>query len=118
MIRFPVEINSCAPYLDEQLEMIRPKVIVTLGRFSFSKFFPGEAISRARGKPRDWNGLVVYPMYHPAAALRNPNLRHCPDGGLLPRCRTWSGEVSERKTVDRRRAERSLPISQLNMFGQ
>ena len=72
---FPAEIAACAPYLDEQIEMVRPKVIVALGRYSFSKFFPDEAISKARGKPRDWRGIVVYPMYHPAAALRNGNLR-------------------------------------------
>ena len=72
---FPAEISSCSGYLDRQIEMIDPKVIVALGRFSFAKFFPNEPISRARGKPRLWNGLVVYPMYHPAAALHNPNLR-------------------------------------------
>ena len=72
---FPAEISACAGYLDEQIEMIRPKVIVALGRYSFSKFFPNEAISKARGRPRRWRGMVVYPMYHPAAALRNGNLR-------------------------------------------
>ena len=72
---FPAEIAACAPYLDEQIETVRPKVIVALGRYSFSKFFPGEAISKARGKPRAWRGMVVYPMYHPAAALRNGSLR-------------------------------------------
>ena len=72
---FPAEISACSGYLDRQIEMIKPKVIVALGRFSFAKFFPTETISRARGKPRLWNGLVVYPMYHPAAALHNPNLR-------------------------------------------
>ena len=72
---FPAEISACSGYLDRQIEMIDPKVIVALGRFSFAKFFPRETISRARGKPRLWNGLVVYPMYHPAAALHNPNLR-------------------------------------------
>lgn len=71
----PGETQACQPYLDRQLEMISPKVVVTLGRYSFSKFFPGESISRARGKPRRWKGLVVYPMYHPAAALHNPKLR-------------------------------------------
>ena len=72
---FPAEIAACAPYLDEQIEMVRPKVIVALGRYSFSKFFPGEAIGKARGKPREWRGAVVYPMYHPAAALRNGSLK-------------------------------------------
>ena len=69
------EIDACGSYLDQQIEMISPKVIVTLGRFSFSKFFPGEAISKARGRPRGWRDLMVYPMYHPAAALHNPGLR-------------------------------------------
>ena len=71
----PTELEACAPYLDRQIEMISPSVIVALGRFSFSKFFPGESISRARGKPRKWKDIVVFPMYHPAAALHNPGLK-------------------------------------------
>ena len=71
----PGEIQACGPYLDRQIELIDPKVIVALGRYSFSKFFPGEAISRARGKPRRWGRRIVFPMYHPAAALRNGRLR-------------------------------------------
>jgi uracil-DNA glycosylase family 4 len=71
----PGEIQACKPYLDRQLELIRPRVVVTLGRYSFAKFFPDEPIGKARGTPRRWNGLTIYPMYHPAAALRNGNLR-------------------------------------------
>jgi DNA polymerase len=71
----PGEVKACKPYLDEQIELIAPKIIVALGRHSFGKFFPDESISKARGKPRTWNGTIVYPMYHPAAALRNPRLR-------------------------------------------
>ena len=71
----PGEIESCRPYLDRQIEMIGPKVVVTLGRYSFERFFPGEAIGKARGKPRSWNGRMVYPMYHPAAALHNSSFR-------------------------------------------
>jgi len=71
----PGEIRECKPYLDRQLELISPKVLVALGRYSFSSFFPGESISKARGKPRRWRNLMVYPMYHPAAALHNPRLR-------------------------------------------
>lgn len=69
------ELQACADYLDRQIALIDPKVIVTLGRFSFGKFFPGRTISRERGKPRMWNGRMIYPMYHPAAALHNPNLK-------------------------------------------
>ena len=71
----PGEISACGPYLDRQIEMIAPKVVVTLGRYSFGKFFPKDSIGKARGKPQRWNGLVIYPMYHPAAALHNPALR-------------------------------------------
>lgn len=71
----PGEIAACQPYLDEQLEIISPKVVVALGRYSFARFFPNEAIGKARGKARRWNNLLVYPMYHPAAALRNGRLR-------------------------------------------
>ncbi len=70
----PGETSKCAPYLNLQLDMVAPRIIVSLGRHAFSKFFPGEPIGKARGKTRIWNGLAVYPMYHPAAALRNPKL--------------------------------------------
>ena len=69
------EIEACSTYLDAQIALIDPKVIVTLGRYSFAKFFPGRTISRERGKPRMWRGRMVYPMYHPAATLHNPRLR-------------------------------------------
>ena len=71
----PIEIRSCGPYLDRQIELIAPKVIVTLGRYSTAKFFPDEPIGKLRGTPANWNGIVVYPMYHPAAALRNSTIR-------------------------------------------
>ena len=71
----PIEIRSCGPYLDRQIELIAPKVIVTLGRYSTAKFFPDEPIGKLRGTPANWNGITIYPMYHPAAALRNSTIR-------------------------------------------
>ena len=71
----PGEIRACKPYLDRQLAIIKPKIVVALGRYSFARFFPSEPIGKARGKLRKLNGLNIFPMYHPAAALRNPNLR-------------------------------------------
>jgi len=71
----PEEIEACRPFLDKQIEIIKPKIIVTLGRFSMQKFFPNEFISRIHGQARfvDLNGqkTIVIPMYHPAAALRS-----------------------------------------------
>ena len=71
----PGEMAACRKYLDRQLEVISPKVIVTLGRYSLASFLPGEAIGKARGRPRSVNGTTVYPVYHPAAALRQQALR-------------------------------------------
>ena len=71
----PGEITACRKYLDRQIELLQPKVIVTLGRFSLAQFFPNESISRAHGRPRAWNGHTVMPMYHPAAALHQGNMR-------------------------------------------
>ena len=71
----PIEIRSCGPYLDRQIELIAPRVIVTLGRYSTAKFFPDEPIGKLRGSPARWRGITVYPMYHPAAALRNSSIR-------------------------------------------
>jgi DNA polymerase len=50
-------------------------VLVTLGRHAMGKFLPGESISRIHGKPRVVAGVTVFPMFHPAAALRSPSLR-------------------------------------------
>ena len=71
----PDEIGACAHFLQAQIDTIRPKVIVTLGRFSMAKFFPGEAISRIHGNPRKQGDVVYFPLYHPAAALHQPALR-------------------------------------------
>ena len=71
----PEEISACAPYLDRQIEAINPKVIVTLGRFSMQKFFPGASISSIHGRARKMNGRICVPMYHPAAGLHKTELR-------------------------------------------
>ena len=71
----PTEIAACKKYLDRQIELVDPKLIVTLGRFSLGRFFPGESITRARGKLREKDGRHIFPVLHPAAALRRPELR-------------------------------------------
>ena len=71
----PVEMAACRKYLDRQIAAIAPKVIVTLGRHSLTSFLPKETITKARGRPRIVNGTTLFPMYHPAAALHQQNLR-------------------------------------------
>lgn len=71
----PSEIDACRDYLDEQIDLIDPLVIVTLGRYSMAKFFPRQTISRIHGQPKEIAGAWYVPMYHPAAALHQGNLR-------------------------------------------
>lgn len=71
----PDEIEACKPYLDHQIAILDPPVIVTLGRFSMARYFPNAKISAIHGKPKYADDRAYYPLYHPAAALRNPALR-------------------------------------------
>ncbi len=73
----PAEIEFFRPFLDEQIEVISPEVIVTVGRFSMYKFLgDGVSISRIHGTPRKVGKYIIFPMFHPAAALRNPPTMH------------------------------------------
>jgi len=69
------EVIACRDYLDEQIELVDPLVVVTLGRFSMAKWFQGQTISKIHGTVRQIDGRFVVPMFHPAAALHQQNLR-------------------------------------------
>ena len=71
----PDEITACSGYLDHQIELIDPDVIVTLGRFSMQRWFKNERISKIHGEPRAEGKRLIVPMYHPAAALHQAALR-------------------------------------------
>jgi uracil-DNA glycosylase len=67
----PDEIETCRPYLEQQIEMIRPKVIVTLGRFAAQLLLETkEGITKLRGKSYPFRTGVLIPTFHPAAVLR------------------------------------------------
>jgi len=69
------ELEACAGYLERQIKAINPKVIVTLGRYSMARFFPGAKISAIHGQAKKVDGRVVVAMFHPAAALHQPSLK-------------------------------------------
>lgn len=71
----PEELETCSGYLDRQLEAIRPKVVVTLGRYSMARYMSNAKISHIHGRAKKVKGLLVVPFYHPAAALHRPSLR-------------------------------------------
>ncbi len=68
----PEEIEAYKPYLTRQIDIIQPKVIVALGRFSMNYFLPDAKITRDHGRIWSVDGRIVMPVYHPAAALRSP----------------------------------------------
>jgi uracil-DNA glycosylase family 4 len=72
----PDELEACHPYIQRQVEIIQPRVIVTLGRFALQSL-TGKTygISSARGQWLDYNGVKVMPTYHPAYLLRTPSAK-------------------------------------------
>ncbi|MDR0398970.1 MAG: uracil-DNA glycosylase [Endomicrobium sp.] len=72
----PLEMETCKHYLDEQIEIIKPKIIVALGASSAkSLLYSEESISKIRGIVKEYKGIKLMPTYHPAALLRNPSLK-------------------------------------------
>lgn len=76
----PAEKKAFMPYLLKQLEIIKPKAVITLGRHSMEYFLPGAVIGDIHGQPHkvkidDDDELMIIPLYHPAAALYNGSLR-------------------------------------------
>lgn len=63
------EVSACAPWLSQQLALIAPKLIVTLGRYAMEVFLPGRKISEVHGKPFSQGDRIILPLYHPAVAL-------------------------------------------------
>ena len=94
----PEEIETCTrDYLDRQIQAIKPKVIVTLGRFSMALYLPNAKISEVHGQPLRVKGRLVMPMYHPAAALHQASLRPVAesDFAMLPDLISQVAEVPE-----------------------
>ena len=102
----PLELAACRPYLDRQIEMIDPRVIVTLGRHSLGTFFPGEVISRIHGTIRTNGGRHFFPMYHPAAALHQPKYRET----IMDDMRKLGLWLHERERLEKHTAEAQLTL--------
>jgi len=101
----PGEIDACKDYLDRQIELIDPKVIVTLGRYSMARWFPGARISKIHGSPKRVGERFIIPFYHPAAALHQASLRQTveEDFKRLPdfveQAKNWENGGSEETTT-------------------
>ena len=104
----PVEILNCRKWLERQIELIHPKMIVTLGRYSMEMFFPGKSISKVHGTTKKQDNVIYYAMYHPAAALHQQSLRQAIEADMLriPTILAQAESLEESKQQPR----------QLNMF--
>ena len=71
----PSEIVACAPWLAAQVALIRPRIVVTLGRYSLEAFLPGMRIADVHGRPHRRGLRTILPLYHPSYALHNPAAR-------------------------------------------
>ncbi len=79
----PGEIQACSRWLDHQIELICPRMIVTLGRYSMARYFPNQSISKVHGKTSKQDNIIYYAMYHPAAALHQGSLRKVIEADML-----------------------------------
>lgn len=104
----PAEIVACRPWLERQIELISPKMIVTLGRYSMAMFFPGKSISKIHGTAQKRGNVIYYAMYHPAAALHQQSLRQEIEADMLK----IPSVLAEVENV----AETKSQPQQLNMF--
>jgi DNA polymerase len=99
----PAETDACRKWLDRQIEIIRPRMIITLGRYSLAKYFPHDSIGKVHGKARKMGDVIYYPMYHPAAALHQGSLRRIIEADMLkiPEILARSEEVTEADSESR-----------------
>ena len=93
----PAEIDHCNPWLEDQIAQLRPRLIVTLGRYSMARFFPGRSIGKVHGTAQKNDGIIYFAMYHPAAALHQQNLRQTiiEDMRRIPPLLVQTGNVPE-----------------------
>ena len=88
----PNEVRSCKTYLDQQINIVNPRIVVSVGRYSLLHFRPEGKISLDHGKLFHWQTRALYPIYHPAAALRNKDVFRSLDIDIkrLPEILLWS----------------------------
>ena len=109
----PHQLKACEKWLQRQLEIIGPKVIVTLGRYSMAKYFSGQTISRIHGQPRRVGGLLIVPMYHPAAALHQGGLRRTIEEDFKKLPPLLESELAEKQKPE---PEPAPKIQQMKLF--
>ncbi len=111
----PGEIAGCRPWLDRQITVIKPAIIVTLGRHSMEMFFPGKSISKIHGTYIKKDGFICFAMYHPAAALHQQSLRQEIEADIL-KIRPLLEELEKERKQLETKPENNPEPKQLNLF--
>jgi uracil-DNA glycosylase len=111
----PEELEACRSYLDRQIAIIKPKVIVTLGRYSMQRWFPEASISRIHGQAKRDGDMMIVAMFHPAAALHQPKYRPMllEDFGKLP---GYIALLNKEQPVQKTASAPTDDIEQLSLF--
>ena len=94
----PEELSACAAYLENQIEIINPKLIITLGRYSMAKYFPMGKISIIHGQSSWIKGRLIIPMFHPAAALHQAQFRPALEQDFS-HLREWLNQAKQHQAV-------------------
>ena len=108
----PIEISNCQPWLDKQIQILSPKIIVTLGRYSMARYFPGKSISKIHGTSQVVNALTCFAMYHPAAALHHGSLR----SDIIKDIQKLPGLLAKVKQSEVKEAPSKPEPQQMNLF--
>ena len=111
----PDELAACSDYLERQIQVINPKVIVTLGRYSMARFLPNAKISDVHGQAYKIKGRLVVPMFHPAAALHQPSLKISVERDFA-RLPELIAKVSDAEVVEVKPPEDKSEPTQLSLF--
>jgi uracil-DNA glycosylase family 4 len=106
------EVRACFPYLQRQIQVINPKVIVPLGRFALEAFVKDQQISKVHGQPFKVGERIILPLYHPAAALRSRAVQHDLEKDFSKLPKVLKGEIKPRVIKAKNGNE-----NQLELFG-
>lgn len=104
------EVRSCEPFLEREIKIINPKLIVPLGRFAMEFFLTGVKISEAHGNLYRAKGRLIYPLYHPAAALRSIGVKEALAKDFKKIPRVLVGELAVEEIVETKVPENQIGL--------
>ena len=104
------EVRACSPYLERQIKSVNPKLIITLGRFASEFFISDGKISQIHGVPHRVKGLLILPLYHPAAALRSTGVAEALRSDFRKIPKVLAGELEVKEIVNNKVPENQMGL--------